>query len=79
MNEAEKQQIAQMVQGGQMQGQPPAQGQGQPPMQEQPQEAPPTEVYIQLQEMLKSWKPQTSEGRQYYEQVQALLDNLGGI
>ncbi len=77
MNEAEQQQIAQMVQGarggGQMPPQNPAQ---QPPQQE---EAPPGEVYIQLQEILRNWKPQTEEGRKYYEEIRMLLDNLGGM
>ena len=81
MNEAEQQAIAQMVQGsaGQMQGQPSPQGQpptqqGQPPQQE---EAPPNEVFMVLTEMLRNWKPQTEEGRGYYEEVQMLVDRLG--
>ncbi len=73
MNEAEQQQIQQMVQGargGEMAQKNSAQQPSQPSMQE---------VYNGLVEMLKRWKPETPEGQAYNDELTNFVNQLGGM
>jgi len=78
MNEKEQMAIQQMVQGargGEMIAQNSPQ---QPPQQEAPVEAPPGEYHMKIKELLDNWRPQTSEGRQYFDELEEVWRTLGG-
>ena len=73
MNEAEQQQIQQMVQGargGEMPQKNPAQ---------QPPQISIAEVHQALIDMLSRWKPETEEGRAYNDELMVFVQKLGGV